>query len=94
MKASSCLDHKMDAYCAEVRKLEAKFDELELCHIPQRDNEEADSLTRISSTRDIPPGGVFLDELTRSSARWEVKTQPPLEPSVVTITKATGSNPD
>ena len=84
----------MEAYCAEVRKLEAKFDRLELCHIPRRDNEEADSLARIGSTQDMPPGGVFLDELTRPLARWEVETQPPPEPSVLTITKVVGSNLD
>jgi hypothetical protein len=88
----------MEAYCAEVRKLKAKFDGLELCHIPRRDNEEADSLkeadslTRIGSTRDMPLGDVFLDELTRPSARWEVETQPPPEPSMLTITKAVSYN--
>ena len=50
MKASACGNHKMEAYCTKVRKLEAKFDGLELHHIPQRDNEEADSLARVSST--------------------------------------------
>jgi ribonuclease HI len=34
MKASACHDHKMEAYYAEVRKLEAKFNGLELRHIP------------------------------------------------------------
>ena len=67
----------MEAYCVEVRKLEAKFDGLELRHIPRRDNEESNSPTRIGSTRDMPPGAVFLDELTRPSARWEVETQLP-----------------
>ena len=94
MKASVCCDHKMEAYCAEVRKLEAKLDRLELHCIPRRDNKEPNSLTRIDSTQDMPPGSMFLDELTRPSARWEVKTQPPLKPSVLTITKAAGSNPD
>ena len=69
MKASVWHDHKMEAYYAKVRKLEAKFDGLELCHIPRRDNEEDDSLARIGSTRDMPPSGVFLDKLTRPSAR-------------------------
>jgi hypothetical protein len=54
----------MEAYCAKVRKLEAKFDGLKLRHIPRRDNEEADSLARIGSTQYMPLGGVFLDELT------------------------------
>jgi hypothetical protein len=40
----------MEANCAEVRKLEAKFDGLEKHHIPRRDNEEVDSLARINST--------------------------------------------
>ena len=77
MKASACHDHKMEAYYAEVRKIKAKFDGLELRHIPRRDNEESNSPTRIGSTRDMPPGAVFLDELTRPSARWEVETQLP-----------------
>ena len=34
MKASAYRDHMMEAYYAEVRKLEAKFDGLELRHIP------------------------------------------------------------
>jgi hypothetical protein len=88
MKALACHDHKMEAYCAEVRKLEAKFDRLELRHIPRRDNKEADSLTKISSTRDIPLGGLLLEELMRPLACWEVETQPLHEPSVLTITKA------
>jgi ribonuclease HI len=50
IKASACRDHKMEAYCTEVRKLEAKFDGFELRHIPRRDNEEADNLARIVST--------------------------------------------
>ena len=54
MKASVCRDRKMEAYYAKVRKLEAKFDGLELRHIPRRDNKEADSLARIGSTQDMP----------------------------------------
>ena len=84
----------MEAYCPEVIKLEAKFDGIKLRHIPRRDNEEDDNLARIGLTRDMPPGSVFLDEVMRLLARWEVKTQPPLKPSVLTITKAAGSNPD
>jgi ribonuclease HI len=77
MKASACHDHKMEAYYAEVRKLEAMFNGLKLRHIPRRDNEEADCLARIGSTQDMPPGGMLLDELTRASARWVVETQLP-----------------
>ena len=56
LKALACRDHKIEAYCTE-----AKFDGLKLRHIPRRGNEEADSLARIGSTRDMPPGSVFLD---------------------------------
>nr|CAB3471350.1 unnamed protein product [Digitaria exilis] len=42
MKESSCHDEKMAAYCQAVRKLEDKFDGLELHHIARRYNEEAD----------------------------------------------------
>jgi len=33
MKASSCHDPKMEAYCKEVHQLEDKFHGLELVHI-------------------------------------------------------------
>jgi hypothetical protein len=42
----------------------------------------------------MPLGSVFLDELTRPLAYWEVETQPLPKPSVLTITNAIGSNPD
>jgi hypothetical protein len=84
----------MEAYCAEVRKLEARFDGFELCHIPWRDNKEADSVARVGLTQDMPPARVFLDELTKPSAWWEVETQPLPEPSEPSVIQATGSNPD
>lgn len=43
-----CKGLKMEVYCFKVRKLESKFDGMELCHIPQSDNDEFDSLTRLS----------------------------------------------
>jgi ribonuclease HI len=42
MKQSNCHNPKMAVYCQEVRKLDDKFDGLELNHIPQRLNEAAD----------------------------------------------------
>ena len=42
MKESSCHDPKMEAYCNVVRRLEDKFDGLELNHIPRKYNEDAD----------------------------------------------------
>ena len=39
MKESSCHDPKMEAYCNAVRRLEDKFDGLELNHVPRKYNE-------------------------------------------------------
>ena len=50
MKESSCHDTKMAAYCQEVRRLEDKFDGLELNHIPRRLNEAADTLAKTASS--------------------------------------------
>ena len=50
VKESSCHDTKMAAYCQEVRRLEDKFDGLELNHIPRRLNEAADALVKAASS--------------------------------------------
>jgi ribonuclease HI len=56
MKESSCHDAKMEAYCNAVRRLEDKFDGLELNHIACKYNEEADELSKITSGRTtVPP---------------------------------------
>ena len=49
MKEASCHDEKMEAYCNAVRRLEDKFDGLELNHITRKYNEEADELAKIAS---------------------------------------------
>ena len=41
MKESSCHDPKMEAYCNAVRRLEDKFNGLELNHVPRKYNEAA-----------------------------------------------------
>jgi len=51
MKASSCHDPKMEAYCKELHRLEDKFHGLELVHIARRYNEAADELAKVASTR-------------------------------------------
>lgn len=43
MKESNCHSDAMAAYCAEVHKLENKFDGLELKHVPTKLNEAANS---------------------------------------------------
>ena len=62
MKESSCHDAKMAAYCQEVRRLEDKFDGLELNHIPRRLNEAADALAKAAFGREPVPMGVFTSD--------------------------------
>ena len=49
MKDSNCHDPKMEAYCKLVRRLEDKFDGLELNHIAQKFNEAVDKLAKMAS---------------------------------------------
>ena len=51
MKESNCHDPKMEAYCKLVRRLEDKFDGLELNHIARKCNEAADELAKMVSAR-------------------------------------------
>ena len=67
MKASSCHDPKMEAYCKEVRRLKDKFHGLELVHILRRYNEAADELTKIASTRGTVPPDAFSRDLHEPS---------------------------
>jgi len=69
MKESTCHDVNMEAYCTEVRKLEDKFDGIDLHHVLRRDNEEADSLARLASSKKPPSFGVFLDSIFRGPVR-------------------------
>ena len=71
MKESSYHDTKMAAYCQEVRRLEDKFDGLELNHIPRRLNEVADALAKAASGRELGPTGVFASDQHKPSVRYE-----------------------
>ncbi len=63
MKEWSCLDDNMTAYRQEVRKLEDKFDGLELTHVLRHNNEAADRLANFSSKREAAPSDVFVEHL-------------------------------
>ncbi|RLN09444.1 putative prpol [Panicum miliaceum] len=71
MKEWSCHDPKMAAYCNEVRKLEDKFDGLELNHIARRFNEAADELAKAASGRKPVPDGVFISDQFEPSVRCQ-----------------------
>ena len=63
MNESTCHNMRMEAFCAEVQKLEDKFDGIELHHVLRWDNEEADALARPVSSMKPPPPRIFLDVL-------------------------------
>ena len=76
-KEYSCTSTKMSTYCQEVRKLEGTFDELELTHVLQHDNNEADELAKMGSKRTRSrPVSSFNSSTSRPSARRQLN-QPP-----------------
>ena len=85
MKESSCHDVKMEAYCQEVRRLEDKFDGLELNHIPRRLNEAVDTLTKAASSQELVPIGVFASDQHKPSVRYAGSEQANDGPSSPTL---------
>ena len=69
MKESACKSPLMAAYCQEVRKLEDKFQGIELHHIPRKDNAAADFLTKLAARRVPSPDRAFINDLHEPSAR-------------------------
>jgi hypothetical protein len=53
----------LDAYMAEIRKLENKFSGLEIHHVDRDDNQGADVLSKLGSTRANVPPRLFVQEL-------------------------------
>ena len=69
MKVSSYKSPLMVAYCQEVCKLKDKFQGIKLHHVPQKDNDAADFLTKLAA-RWVPSlDGVFINNLHEPSAR-------------------------
>ena len=75
MKESSYHNAKMAVYCQEVRRLEDKFDGLELNHIPRRLNEAVDALAKAVSSREPVPTGVFASDQHKPSVHYEGSEQ-------------------
>ena len=61
----------MKAYCNAVRRLEDKFDGLELNHLPRKYNEDADELAKIASGRTTIPPNIFARDLTKLSVDFK-----------------------
>ena len=65
----------MDAYVAEIRKLENKFSGLEIHHVVRNNNVAADILSKLGSDRAEVPPGIFVHELHQPS----INTSTPME---------------
>jgi ribonuclease HI len=70
MKESSCHEPKMEAYCKTVRRLEDKFDGLELNHIARKYNEDTEVLAKITAGRTVIPPDVFTSDLYKPSVDY------------------------
>ena len=79
MKESSCHDPKMEAYCNAVRRLEDRFDGLELNHVPRKYNEDSNELAKIASGRTTVPPNIFARDITKPSVDFKDPTE--LSPS-------------
>ncbi|XP_034570124.1 uncharacterized protein [Setaria viridis] len=89
MKESSCRSPLMAAYCQDVCKLEDKFRGIELHHVPQKDNDVANFLTKLAPRWGPSSNGVFVNDLHEPSAR--VREDPTQSQSDCVLR---GSDPD
>ena len=67
MKESYYKSLLMAAYCQEVCKLEDKFRGIELHHVPRKDNDTTDFLTKFVAKQEPPIDGVFVNYLHEPS---------------------------
>ena len=66
---------KMDAYCAEIRKLKGKFYDIEYHHVVRDQNQLTDHLSKIGSSCAMIPLGVFVQDLFMPSIKEEKEVQ-------------------
>ena len=59
----------MDAYCKEIRKLEAHFYALEFHHVLRDYNMAADVLSKLVSKRALVPAGIFVQALNSPTVK-------------------------
>jgi hypothetical protein len=61
----------MDAYCAEIHKLEGHFEGIEFQHVPRNNNVAANVLSKLGSRRALVPAGVFVQAYASlQSSSW------------------------
>jgi hypothetical protein len=59
----------MDAYCAEIHKLEGHLEGIEFQHVPRNNNIAADVLSKLGSRRAVVPAGVLVQDLRKPSIK-------------------------
>ena len=62
-------DANMASYRFLVQQMSGYFDECEFLHVPRNDNEQADALAPIGSTRQAIPSGIALRRLLKPSIK-------------------------
>ena len=75
MKEWDVRNPAMTGYCNAVRKLEKKFEGLELHHIPRLKNQAADELEKIGSKREAIPNNVFSEHIHSPSVQEDPFTE-------------------
>jgi ribonuclease HI len=68
-KEWDCVKDTMDAYCAEIRKLEGHFEGIEFQHVPRNNNIAADVLSKLGSRRALVPAGLFVQDIRKPSIK-------------------------
>nr|AAS07078.1 putative polyprotein [Oryza sativa Japonica Group] len=68
-KDYKCSNPELSKYLAKVRKLEKRFDGIEVRHVYRKDNVEPDDLARRASRQEPLEPGTFLDILTKPSVK-------------------------
>jgi hypothetical protein len=84
----------MDAYCAQIRKLENKFYGLEFHHVLRANNQATDELSKLGSTRAEIPHGVFVQDLVKPSIEEEEKPMAKKPPADQLVAVAPTSDGD
>ena len=62
-------DSNMESYRFLVQKLSGFFAGCEFLHVPRAENEAADTLAKIASSRQSIPSGVSLEHLRKPSIK-------------------------
>ena len=74
----------MTGYYNAVRKLQKRFEDLELHHIPRLKNQATDDLAKIGSKREAIPRNVFLEHIHSPSFQEDPFTKESPQPKSAT----------